>query len=360
MTLVRAPDDAQARARLVAALAVSGPDAVARFEELANDRLTVLAGDLTHARFGLTEETYGALADQVEGVIHNGALVNHALGYRQLYEPNVLGTVEALRFALRRRLKPVKFISSIAVAAGARRPAPISEDEDAAKLWPTRPAQFDRIVGGGYTSTKWAGEILTQQFAALTGASVAIFRVGSLLAHSSWPKQINDADAHTRLFAGLVATGLAPRSFFAPHYKGPRALEGTPVDRAASAITALALDDDARGIFHVTRRARPGALDLDEVVAILERAGRIRQRVDSYSEWLTGFRRALLQLDKDAQRRSALPLLGRWAQPIAGALQLDTTRFDEAVARLTDDKELPALTEGDVLRWLADLGPAVT
>ena len=34
------------------------------------------------------------LATSVDAMVHNGALVNHAFTYEQLFEPNVLGSVE--------------------------------------------------------------------------------------------------------------------------------------------------------------------------------------------------------------------------------------------------------------------------
>ncbi len=37
---------------------------------------------------------YQQLCSDVDTIIHNGALVNHAYSYEQLFEPNVLGTVE--------------------------------------------------------------------------------------------------------------------------------------------------------------------------------------------------------------------------------------------------------------------------
>ena len=37
---------------------------------------------------------YQQLCSEVDTIVHNGALVNHAYSYEQLFEPNVLGTVE--------------------------------------------------------------------------------------------------------------------------------------------------------------------------------------------------------------------------------------------------------------------------
>lgn len=37
---------------------------------------------------------WAQLASEVDTILHNGALVNHAFTYEQLFEPNVLGSVE--------------------------------------------------------------------------------------------------------------------------------------------------------------------------------------------------------------------------------------------------------------------------
>ena len=52
------------------------------------------AGDLSKPNLGLTLEVYKELAFNLDTVVHNGALVNHAFTYEQLFEPNVLGSLE--------------------------------------------------------------------------------------------------------------------------------------------------------------------------------------------------------------------------------------------------------------------------
>jgi thioester reductase-like protein len=52
------------------------------------------AGDLAKPNLGLTLEVYKELAFNLDTVVHNGALVNHAFTYEQLFEPNVLGSLE--------------------------------------------------------------------------------------------------------------------------------------------------------------------------------------------------------------------------------------------------------------------------
>ena len=56
------------------------------------------AGDLSKPNLGLKPDVYRELAETLDTVIHNGALVNHAFTYEQLFEPNVLGSLEVRIF----------------------------------------------------------------------------------------------------------------------------------------------------------------------------------------------------------------------------------------------------------------------
>ena len=53
-------------------------------------------GDLAKPQLGLSDGVWRELAASVDTILHNGALVNHAFSYEQLFEPNVLGSVEVL------------------------------------------------------------------------------------------------------------------------------------------------------------------------------------------------------------------------------------------------------------------------
>ena len=52
------------------------------------------SGELSKPQLGLHDGVWQHLASSVDTIVHNGALVNHAFTYEQLFEPNVLGSVE--------------------------------------------------------------------------------------------------------------------------------------------------------------------------------------------------------------------------------------------------------------------------
>ena len=64
------------------------------------ERIVVLAGDVSQPRLGLNSIAYVSLTEKVDLVLHAGALVNHNLSYRELFGPNVLGTTNIMQFCL--------------------------------------------------------------------------------------------------------------------------------------------------------------------------------------------------------------------------------------------------------------------
>ncbi|HEY4057659.1 MAG TPA: SDR family oxidoreductase, partial [Kofleriaceae bacterium] len=201
--LVRGTDDRAARDRMRAAMTSVAPELAGWFDDAtARGRLVIRAGDLQAPRFGLSDEL------QIDSIVHNGALVNHAMSYRDLFEPNVLGALEVVRMAAARPGITVNFISSIGVAA---RPGstPVTEIDRAASLFPSRP-----IGGGadehavGYITSKWAGEVLLEKLHERHGVHVNVLRCSNIAPHREFSAHLNWADMTNRLLLGIVATGL--------------------------------------------------------------------------------------------------------------------------------------------------------
>ncbi|MFJ7996182.1 SDR family oxidoreductase [Streptomyces sp. NPDC096310] len=160
IVVVRGKDPDAARQRLADAFGSEDSELTCTFEELAAEHLEVLAGDIAEPRLGLDEATWERLTGEVDLIVHAGALVNHVLPYRHLFDANVLGTAELIRLSLTERLKPVTYISSVAVSRS-RRGQPLDEDTDLRAALPVQP--LDDGYAGGYTTSKWAGEVLLRE-----------------------------------------------------------------------------------------------------------------------------------------------------------------------------------------------------
>ena len=109
--------------------------------------LALNAGDLNKPELGLAPEVYARLAAEVDTIVHNGALVNHAFAYRELFEPNVLGTVEVMKLAVATRVKAVAFLSSVSVAHGLDHPQPVTEEEVGTRLCTECPGDGSYALG---------------------------------------------------------------------------------------------------------------------------------------------------------------------------------------------------------------------
>ena len=78
-------------------------------------RIVAVPGDLEAPRIGIDETQYQELAERLDWIYHNGARVNFAHPYEVLKASNVEGTREILKLASLEKIKPVHFISSLAV-----------------------------------------------------------------------------------------------------------------------------------------------------------------------------------------------------------------------------------------------------
>ncbi|MFD6071561.1 amino acid adenylation domain-containing protein [Amycolatopsis lurida] len=228
--LVRADDDIAAAARIAARMRRYGLDWTH-----VRDHVTALAGDLALPRLGLGER-FDRLAAVADAVVHNGSHVNFAYPYHALRAPNVEGTREVIRLACATRLKPLHYISSIAVIAGFGTAGTHYVPED------TPLAHVERI-SLGYPETKWVAEQLVHS-AGHRGLPVAVHRPYEITGAQDtgiW----NTDTMMCALFRSIAETGIAPDI--------PLPLDFVPVDFTADAITHIVLTHQPTGrVHHVT------------------------------------------------------------------------------------------------------------
>ncbi|OBB59891.1 oxidoreductase [Mycobacterium sp. 852013-51886_SCH5428379] len=360
--LVRAKDDAAARQRLDDTFDSGDPKLLEHYRRL-SEFLEVLAGDKGDADLGLPQPVWRSLAETVDLIVDPAALVNHVLPYRQLFGPNALGTAELIRLALTAKLKPFTYVSTIGVGAGVA-PGRFIEDGDVREISPTR--AVDDSYANGYGNSKWAGEVLLREAHDLCGLPVAVFRCDMILADTTYAGQLNLPDMFTRTILSLVATGIAPESFYELDEAGrpQRAhYDGLPVEFIAEAIDTLgaqAVSESGTGFatFHVMNPYDDG-IGLDQFVDWLVDAGYRIDRVAGYDAWLTRFETAVRALPERQRQYSLLPLLHNYRRaerPLNGAMA-PTERFRAAVqeAKIGPDKDIPHVTPPVIVKYATDL-----
>ena len=361
--IVRGRNDEAALGRLLDAMGrMDGRNQEELRQFVSEGRLSVFAGDLMKPAFGLGDDAYRRLTREVDCIIHNAALVNHALSYVQLFEPNVLGTVEVMKLAVKARRKSISFISSIAVTAGLAHEGLIHEDEDVRALCPERPTGGG--YAAGYAASKWAGEVMLRELHQRTGTPIQVFRCGMILADSRQSGHINAKDWFTRLLCGLVCTQLAPESFYeAPDIRGSAHVGGLPVDFVGRFIVATALRKGTDyATYHVINPDTDSPVSLDLIVDWIRSAGYRITRIRDYDLWYRLFNERLQALDDTQRQRSPLPIIHQWQMPIREIYEagLDARGFVGRLKEISSAEgvalQLPKLTEAYLHKCLRDIG----
>ena len=357
--LVRAKDDAAARERLDKTFDSGDPELLRHYQELAADHLEVIAGDKGEADLGLDPHTWQRLADTVDLIVDPAALVNHVLPYSQLFGPNAVGTAELIRIALTTKQKPFVYVSTIGVGAGIEL-SKFTEDADIRVISATR--KVDDSYANGYSNSKWAGEVLLREADDLCGLPVSVFRCDMILADTTFAGQLNLPDMFTRLMLSLVATGIAPGSFYELDAGGNRQrahYDGLPVEFIADAISTLGERVvDGFETYHVMNPYDDG-IGLDEYVDWLIDAGYPVERVGAYDAWLQRFDTTIRALPERQRQASLLPLIHNYQRPetpIRGSIA-PTDRFRSAVqdAKIGPDKDIPHVTPAVIVKYVTDL-----
>jgi len=257
--LVRARDTEAASQRVREAMERHG---LWRSEHAA--RIVVDVADLAAEHLGLSTGRWAALADEVEAIYHNGAVVHFGHPYAALRAPNVEGTRRMLQLAAQAHGKPFFFVSTKGVFAADAYP----EDEPIAEDAPLRP-----IPGAlGYQQSKSVAERLVWA-ARARGLATAVYRPGRLGGHGI-TGQVDPDDLLCRFLIGCVQLGALP-DIALP-------LELSPVDQVAAAIVRISRSAGATGqAYHLVHSA---PLELTEVRRVLAAAG-LELALVPWSDW---------------------------------------------------------------------------
>src|SRR6185503_14930187 len=162
--------------------------------------------------------------------------------------------------------KPYTYVSTIGVGDQIDSSA-FTEDADIRVISPAR--SVDDRYANGYGNSKWAGEVLLREANDLAGLPVSVFRCDMIMADTTYAGQLNVPDMFTRMMLSLVATGIAPNSFYELDGGGSRQrahFDGLPVEFIADAISTLGTDVvEGFETYHVMNPYDDG-IGLDEYV----------------------------------------------------------------------------------------------
>jgi thioester reductase-like protein len=228
--LVRAPDGETGKQRLLANLRRYLPET-----KVNEARIAVIPGDLAQPLLGLSPQDFAALAERIDVIYHNGAMVNWLYPYARLKPANVQGTQEVIRLAAQTRRKPLHYVSSLSVF-------PLVGNRELVTLYEETPLDHGGVLYGGYTQSKWVAEKLVAA-AGSRGLPTAIYRPSLIIGHSQtgiW----NSDDVVSRMLKSWVELNAAPDVDIT--------LDMVPVDYVGGAIVHLSMCRGAAGdIYHL-------------------------------------------------------------------------------------------------------------
>jgi thioester reductase-like protein len=245
-------------------------------------------------------------------------------------------------------------------------PSAFTEDADIRVISPTRTIH-DRYANG-YGNSKWAGEVLLREANDLCGLPVAVFRCDMILADPAYVGQLNVSDMATRMMLSLMATGIAPGSFYQLDADGNRQrthFDGLPVGFVAEAIAALGAQVvDGFETYHVMNPHDDG-IGLDEYVDWLIEAGYPIKRIGDFGDWLQRFETGLRALPDRQRQHSVLQMLLlllhdpknlRPVEPVCGSYA-PADRFRAAVqeAKIGPDNDIPHVSAPVIIKYVTDL-----
>jgi thioester reductase-like protein len=222
-------------------------------------RVTVLGGDVTQERLGLSEGSFARLQSETDITIHAAANTSLLVKYKRLEPINVQGTGRVIEFCLGTVAKSLSYVSTSTVMG------------DKTFDQHVRFREIDYDLGQGfnhlnYQRSKFRAEAMVRG-AQERGLKWRIFRPGQIYGDSVTGAYPHSATQVSGLFYDLfktaMDTGVMPEAYI--HY------DVVPVDYVSRAVVALSAGvDNFFDVYHLTN---PDAKTFSEVMGLLREIG---------------------------------------------------------------------------------------
>lgn len=254
-------------------------------------RIEVVLGDLAKPQFGMDDSKYNQLAESVDVIVHNGALVHWVYPYWQLREANVISTINVMNLAAVGKPKYFSFVSTTSTLdtdyfinasdeSTARGGTGISEEDDL--------SGSASGLGTGYGQSKWAAEKIIRA-AGTRGLKGCITRPGYVTGFSGSGASNTD-DFLLRMLKGCAELGAYPNI--------TNNVNAVPVDQVARVVVASALhppQQDRLAVAQVTGHPR---IRFDEFLKSLKTCG-YELECQDYPVWKASLEKYVVQESKD-------------------------------------------------------------
>ncbi|WP_353931997.1 thioester reductase domain-containing protein [Okeanomitos corallinicola TIOX110] len=235
--LVRAANVAEAKSKLTKNL-----QQYAVWDDKYSSRLIPIIGDLAQSLLGMSQQQFNDLSANIDTIYHSAALLNYVYPYPALKAANVLGTQEVLRLACQTKVKPVHYVSSVAVFESNAYAGQVVKEQDNFDDW--------QGIFLGYSQTKWVAEKLVK-IAGDRGLPITIYRP-PLISGDSKTGICNTHDFINLMIKGCLQMGSFPDVDYM--------LDMSPVDYVSKAVVYLSRQEKSIGqAFHL-QHPQPASL----------------------------------------------------------------------------------------------------
>lgn len=240
-------------------------------------RVEVVLGDLSKPQFGLNSEKWDRLTNEIDIIIHNGALVHWVFPYIKLRDANVVSSINVMNLAATGKAKFFNFVSSTSTLDTENYFS--LSDKLVAEGKPGIP-ESDELMGsatgltGGYGQSKWAAEYIIRH-AGERGLRGCIVRPGYVTGAST-NGSCNTDDFLLRLLKGCAQIGKIPNI--------NNSVNMVPVDHVARVVVASAINPPMENEFTVAQVTAHPRISLKDYLYQLKEYGYDVEIVD-YESW---------------------------------------------------------------------------
>ncbi len=259
-------------------------------------RVIPVQGDLAQVRFGLDDSRYNKLAQDIDTIVHNAAVVDFLKSYRSLRDVNVLGTLEILKLLGTGPPKQLHYVSSLSVFSR-------QEQTDSENLIPETAIPSCKLLpDDGYSQTKW----VTEHMITNSCPSAQIYRLGEIM-----PSTSSGIGNSKSLLLLLIKGAMLLRQYPDMHFD----FDYTPVDITSRLMVKAMLNrSNWPQVYHLFN---PQSITYAQVMTHLTERGQKLTKV-SYTVFLQSIKSACRQSRPDPDLLALLSILSNSVQPTGG------------------------------------------
>lgn len=315
-------------------------------------RIIPIFGSLSEPLLGLSLQQFEELAQNIDAIIHNGALVNAYLPYEAHKSTNVDGTREIIRLSVTGRVqKHIHYVSSTSIfPSGCDIEENFNVREDS--------FQPQKLVEG-YAQSKNVAEQIIAIAIQQHSIPITIYRPG-MISSSSLTGRSNITDWVSRLFYTFLIANRVPQ-FPDPYSDAEGVLELCPVDFVSQFIVSTVVRHNIEGSqsFNILNPHSMG-IQWKDFVAVMRAYKPDIVVVKSYSEWFDLTKQHLHDnlLESDRDKKTIWPMLDMFIKgvPVVRAEEKGRYHINNTVHHMEKIKlECTPITSDVIIKTLSSL-----